>query len=294
MSYALGELHKNLSYKQYSDTCTAYSALRASYLKTLKKSPAHLFEEITQKEDRDTEFFRQGRIVHKFLENPEKFLDTCLVEPEFKGKTKDGRDSARSAESKQLKEAWYAQQDPKKTIIKKDDVPLIQGISRSIRGHTVIRNLLKEGVSETSLWIKDPETGVVLACRPDFIAKAGFVVDVKTTRNAGREFFTNQIFSDRYDSPQYILQAAHYANCLAAAGFGRSDSFAFIAVEKEPPYCLNLFALDDYCLDVGRKVIKKLTRIYADCLEKNVWPGYADVAIPVGIPNWVMWEEEDA
>lgn len=289
MSVELGRLYQGLTYDEYHKTSKELQALRSSFLKPLRKSPAHL--RVAMDEDKkDTEAFRQGRLVHKFLENPEKFMETNVVEPEFVGKTKDGRDSARSAEAKKLKEDWYASLAKDCIVVKKDDIEMIKGISKSVREHTLVRNLLKEGMSETSLWVKDPETEVILACRPDFIAREGYIVDIKTTRSAAEKDFVDDIFGEY--GYHYIMQASLYARCARIAGLQRPDSFTFIAIEKEPPYCLNVFPLDHGCLAVGDSYVEKLVKLYAECLNSGNWPGYSNKAIPVMIPTWVGWDGE--
>lgn len=281
-----GKLYQGLSYDEYHDTSKRLNALRSSYLKPLKKSPAHLKVSVDEPRS-DTEAFRKGRLVHKFLENPERFMETHVVEPPFIGKTKDGRDSSRSAEAKTLKEGWYKELPPDTIVVKNDDIDMIKGISKAVREHTLVRNLLKEGLSETSLWVRDVEHDVTLACRPDFIAKEGYIVDLKTTRSAHPEDFTNDIFSP--NGYHYIIQAAHYARCAKIAGLARPDSFTFIAIEKEPPFCLNVFPLDHGCIAVGESYIESLIKLYGECLKNNNWPGYSNKAIPVSIPSWVGW-----
>lgn len=289
MDVELGKLYQGLSYDEYAHTSLNLTALRSSYLKPLKKSPAHLQTSL-QEERVESEAFRQGKLVHKFLENPEKFMESYVVEPEFTGLTKDGKDSKRSAEAKNLRCAWRASIPDDKVILKTDDVDLIKGISKSVREHTLVRNLLKEGMSETSLWVNDAENEVTLASRPDFIAKEGFIVDIKTTRSAHPDDFTRDIFSP--GGYHYVLQASLYARCAKLAGLQRSDSFVFIAIEKEPPYCLNVFPLDHGCLAVGDSYVEKLIKLYGQCLKSGEWPGYSTKAVPVNIPTWVGWSEE--
>jgi hypothetical protein len=284
-------LYQGLSYEEYTSTSTNISALRSGHLKHLKKSPAHLKAALEAPRE-ETEALRQGKLVHSFLENPEKFMDTYVMEPEFTGKTKDGKDSSRSAEARQAKVDWYASLGPKSIVVKKDDITMIKGISKTIREQSRLRELLKEGMSETSLWVKDPETGVNLTCRPDFITKHGHVVDIKTTRDASIPFFLNQIFSDKFSSPFYVLQAAHYSHCIKSAKVGNGESFIFVAIEKEAPWGVRMFPLDSGQLDVGEQVRARLTKLYAECLSKDVWPCYPDEFVHTEIPSWVGWEGE--
>lgn len=288
MSFEFGKLYQEWSYEQYDAKCRELQALRSSHLKPLRKSPAHLRARL-EGSMAESEAFRQGKLVHKFLENPEKFMETHVVEPKFVGKTKDGRDSERSAEAKVAKAQWYSDLKDGTIVLREDDVPMIKGIARTVREHGMVRNLLKEGVSETSLWVQEVVNGVAvsLACRPDFIAKQGYIIDLKTTRSAHPDDFISDIFSDK--GYHYILQASLYARCARLAGLARPDSFTFVAIEKEPPYCLNVFPLDHGCLAVGDSYVDKLVETYAQCIDTGKWPGYSNKAVPVTIPTWVGW-----
>lgn len=287
----LGVLIPGMSYEEYASGCLFIGALRSSHLKPLMKSPAHLLAQMSETRE-ETEAFRQGKLIHKLFENPEKFMDSHVIEPEFTGKTKDGRDSTRSAEARQAKASWYASQDPDIIVLTKDDVDMISGIWKSLKTKTLIRNMLSQGTSESSLFVKDPVTGINLACRPDFISKHGHVIDIKSTVDASRDYFVNQIFSFRGYGPFYILQAAHYAHCMRSAKIGTGESFIFVAIEKSPPYEMNVYPMDEGCLAVGEQWREKLTKLYAECVSKNEWPGYEDRAMPVFPPEYATVYED--
>jgi len=131
----------------------------------------------------------------------------------------------------------------------------------------------------------------MLQFRPDRIHELGYIIDLKSTRDASIEYFTGQIFSDR--GPFYILQAAHYAYCGKLLGLSKSDSFTFVAVEKEPPYGINVFALGEGELDFGERWRRKLTRKYADCLASDKWPCYEESVISPQIPAYLTAPMDD-
>lgn len=285
-SYEIGKLHKGVAYEDYAGN----AGLRASDLKLLKRSPAHWMA-AQSAEAEEKEHFEFGKVFHAMIENGEGFLSHYVVEPVFSGKTKDGKDSTRSAAAKEAKEAWHADLKPGAVVVKEKWVQPLLGMMRAIRSHRLVGNLVKNGVRETSLWVTDPETGLQLKCRPDFISEAGFLVDFKTTRNAHPEEFYWDIFGTR--GHFYAMQMAHYAYCLRVAGISRGESATIIAVEKEAPYGIMVYPLDVGNLGPGEQWRSHLTALYAKCREKNEWPGYPEAAHPLMTPEHIKLPGED-
>jgi len=274
----LGKLHTGLSYESYAFE----EGLRSSDLKLLKKSPAH-FKAATRKV---SPAMNLGKAVHGFLEQGPSFMDKYLVEPIFVGKTKDGRDSTQSKEARDKKKEWYASLSPEITVLDSDQHEQLIGILDSIGKHEFLKKMLKGGTRESSLWVKDPETDLILKCRPDFIAAEGYMVDFKTTRDARRHFFSGEIFNAYNDQrPFYILQAAHYAYCAKLAGLSRPDSFTFVAIESSKPFGIKIYPMDHACIEAGNKWREPLTKLYKECLVKNEWPCYKQEAEEIQIPE---------
>ena len=283
-------LQKELSYEQYHQSCIDSKALRSSYLKHLMKSPAHMNAAVNTPQE-DKEHFHFGRKIHSLLENPEKFSETVIVEPEFVGMTKDGRPSTQSKEAREMKVAWYADLPKDANVVSKEEWGNITGIWNNVKQHKFLRNLLLKGVSEQSLWIKDPETGVTLACRPDFIAQESYIVDFKTTRDASPSYFKNQIFSPR--GLFYVLGAAHYNYVLKHAGIGRGENFVYVALESTKPWGIKIYTLDAAALGPGEQWRRQLTQTYAKCLESDSWPNYDERAEAAEAPPYMVVPEFD-
>jgi hypothetical protein len=281
MNYPMNELIHGLSYETYA----AEPGLRSSHLGYLMRSPAHLQAAIKLPKP-PTDAMNLGKVVHSLLENGEKFMDTFVIEPVFEGRTKDGKvtTSANATEVKEKRAAWYSDLKPGTTVINQEQYSRVQGIAERISTHGLLNRLIKNGIRETSLWAKCPETGLTLQCRPDFIAEKGFIVDFKTARDASQGAFYQEIF--RTYKRFYILGAAHYAYCAKLAGLPRPDGFTFVAIENEAPYGINIFPMDEGCLDVGERWRSVLTKKYAECLEKDSWPCYEEKAIAVEPPQY--------
>jgi exodeoxyribonuclease VIII len=65
--------------------------------------------------------------------------------------------------------------------------------------------------------------------------------------------------------------------------------FAFVAVEKEPPYCACVYVSQPDFLKLGRiEYLKNLTT-YAECRTSNEWPGYPEISlVPLNLPAWAQ------
>jgi hypothetical protein len=289
--YELNKLIPGLSYEQYAEV----GFVRASTLHRMRRSPAHYQAELAHPAPK-TEALEFGKLFHFAVENPERFLDTYVLEPEFVGKTKDGKDSTRSAEAKAKREAWYSDQKPGTTIVKRDWADPLVGMLKSCMRHKLVGNLLRNGLREVSCFVEDPETGEGLQFRPDFVSELGYMIDFKTTRNANPNspFFRNQIFSTRYDEdPMYMLAAAHYTHGAKVARLTglRSDSMTLIAIEKEYPYGIGIYPLDIGCIGPGEQWRQHLTALYRTCRQTGRWPCYPEKAASVVPPTWVELPE---
>ncbi len=282
----LNTLHKGLSYEQYDTFGKSVKALRASHLGYLRKSPAHL-KVALETPQKETEALRFGKLFHKAMENPRRFMDTFVIMPEFEGKTKDGKPtkSKNSIEVKQARQDWINSQEPDAVIVDQEEADLITGMIKSVSQHKIAAFILAKGTPEVSGWVEDPATGVILQFRPDYIHEMGYIIDLKTTIDASEESFTSDIFSRR--GRFYLLQAAHYAYCAKLIGMKGYDSFTFVAVEKSAPYGVNVFTLSEAHLDAAEELRSALTKRYAQCLASDEWPGYSNLAINPLIPQYL-------
>ncbi len=291
-TFEIGKLIHGVTYQEYHDFGISLNALRSSHLGKLKKSAAHLKHSMDNPSP-DTEAFRQGRLIHSAFENPEKFLDCYTIEPVFEGRTQKGEitTSANCKEVKEKRAEWYSNLKPGTLIITDEDATMITGMINAVQNHRIAKAMLSKGVSEVSGWVKDPATGLTLQFRPDRIHDLGYNIDLKSTRDASKEKFTREIFSEF--GLFYVLQAAHYSHCAKLMGLAKHDAFTFIAVEKTAPYGVNVFVLSEAQIDVGERWRKVLTHKYAECLTSNKWPAYDEMAINPEIPGYVSVPMEE-
>lgn len=157
-------------------------------------------------------------------------------------------------------------------------------IREAVYAHPKAALLLSVGVAEKSMWANDPITGVRVKSKPDFYnTELGFLVDLKTTLDAGEERFARDSYNYRYH-----VQDAFYTDVGEWAGY-KIKGFAFIAVEKEPPYAVEVYILDDDSRELGRLTYREDLNIYAECYKAQNWHSYrkADVR-SLRLPTWAF------
>jgi exodeoxyribonuclease VIII len=206
------------------------------------------------------------------------------------GKTKDGRDSERSAAAKQMRDEWFTGLEPDAILVSQDDADAICGMIESVQGHPDACAALKRGIPERSCYAEINLPGgyraVGMKSRPDYIREDGTLVDLKTTIDAGFEPFRAQIRKFDWDT-----QAAIGVDVLKQIT-GHEQDFIWIAVEKEPPYCCAVYVANDVPLEIGRKRYRRAVETYLRCLETDRWP-FQESAQNMDSPYWAMFEDGD-
>lgn len=226
-----------------------------SYLSKLNKCPAAA--KIPTKE---TESMIFGRAAHTLiLEGKEAFENQFAICEPIDKRTKDGRETHRL-----FKEANIA-----KDIIMQEDYNVLVGMATAVQSHPFETQLLHEGISESTIIWTDEETGIQCKCRPDRTPanNKGVLVDLKTTQDINS-------FRKSVLGYGYARQAAFYTEGVKKITGENYDAFAFIAVEKDPPYRTEVFVLDSDYMQWGYNENHRLLRIEKECRDKNHWPHY--------------------
>lgn len=171
-----------------------------------------------------------------------------------------------------------------KTVINIAELDAVHGIVKAIHGNRAASELLKaEGHNELSAFFKHPDTGTECKLRADGV-RPGWetALDIKTTENASPREFERSIAAYSYDA-----QAAFYQDGLHEVGI-EIKHFAFIVVEKKPPFGVATYRLMDEAIQAGREVYLRDLRIYAECERTGIWPGYDSEFQDITIPRWRM------
>lgn len=168
-----------------------------------------------------------------------------------------------------------------RTIITEDQAAMSEGIRQAVAHHPVARNIFKSGHSEQShVWI-DPKTGEKCKCRFDHIRpdlKTGF--DVKSTTDARQHAVIRDIV--KY---QYHVSAAWYLEGAAQTGI-EIDSFAWIFIEKDPPYGIGLYLASEAMIEEGDAIARRNLEALSEAKQMGLWPGYDTDFNVVDLPKW--------
>lgn len=246
----------------------ALAAVRRSDLEALRRSPAHMRHR--QKHPQSSEAMSFGTALHAAILEPKAFDIGYAVAPICDKRTKAG------------KELWaeFEASNAGKAILRQEDGDTIAAMTDAIHAHPAASAILGRvtDIEETALW---EDSGLKCKARFDAIAQdLGAVIDLKTTQDASPETFSRSIVTYGYHR-----QAAFYLMGARAAGIEVS-SFIIIAVEKEAPWGVAVYRLDDAAIAQGQSEIMRLMEQYRECWQTDHWPCYPDEIVDITIPKW--------
>jgi len=236
----------------------------------IDESPAH-FKFYKDNPQPPTRAMVTGQIVHLLVLEPEKFLDTAVAMPQVDRRTKAGKEFVEKFEIDNIG----------KVILDNDLYHQAFGMIGSVMDHLTAKAILKQNHNELSFF--GEIEGVKVRCRPDILREGRLLADLKTTDDASFRGFQKSVANFKY-----ARQAAFYADVVSQVTGETYDTFTFIAVEKHPPYAVQVFALDEASMERGREEYKRGLALYRECLLTNKWPGYSDQVVPLSLPSWAF------
>jgi len=242
------------------------SAVSKSWLDRIDRSPAHL-RVYLDGQSTETPALILGRLVHSAVLEADSVANEYVTKPtEINRRTKAGKEEYT---------VWETE-NQHKTIVTGDQLALALAIRDSVYANKAAKALLSDGDPEATVVWENSETGELCKARADWL-RENVIVDVKTTMDARPDAFAKAITNYRYD-----VQASHYGE-----GFDLSR-FVFIAVEKDPPYAVAVYAADDLIRSRGKESRDRNLRTYAECRAANQWPGYEEVIQTIHLPRWAI------
>ena len=265
---------KTMTEKEYR----SHPGVNFSTLKLMQKSPMHYFWALDNPGE-DTPALKMGRAVHVAVLQQPMFDRTYAVMPEgIDRRTKEG------------KAAWaeFAESVGDRETLTVEEFDECMRIRSSIRWST--KWDFREWMTETPLFWNDPRTGIECKCRVDAMREEEdkfLIVDLKTTTDADLKSFTRSALSYGYH-----MQAAHYITGVMENGLnhGKPVEWIFLAVEKKPPYAVNVIkAMPDF-VNEGRLALDELMDELEVCRRLDQWPGYG--TCEMSLPGWMKRNEE--
>lgn len=268
-------MYRGWTYDRYA----ALPAVRSSDLKGFARSPAHARYAMTH--PAESAAMLLGQALHVALLEPQLFERQYVAAPVLDKRTVAG------------KATWaeFQAANGHRIVLKADEMDQCRALADAALQHPIAGPLLAApGVNEASLvWHDDAH---MLACkaRLDRLCEyEGYstIVDVKSARDASPRGFAAD--AARFG---YATQAAFYlAGADALAPLPRR--FIFLVIEKDPPYAVACYELDEGFLEAGRAAVRDAMTQYANAQESGVWSGYPARVTTLYAPSWLRTSESD-
>ena len=261
-----------------------YHALPGASASRLRKlwqsTPAHLKAEMDSPKESDA--LKLGTLAHHVILEPDKPIPNLVTPPDEYAPGKKWTYAATACKE------WRASQERAgNTVLTADEYDSLFGMVRSIAEHSMAASTLECGRSELTCLVHDSTNNIDVRCRLDFVPDGrDFLVDFKTAQSASEHDFERHAFTLGYH-----IQAALYLdvwNALAGSD-DRRTGFRFVAVEKAPPYAVNVFDASPEFISRGRADYKRALATFARCVAEDHWPAYSPDVKPLGLPRFAEY-----
>lgn len=207
-----------------------------SALDKINQSPAHYVEWIANQQE-PTPAMAFGSALHCAVLTPELYKQQYAIEPILDKRTKAGKDAYT---------VWMVESSGK-IPIGSIAARQVERVSNAVFSHPLASQFLTQGEAEQSFFWTDAKTGLDCKARPDYYRNDGIVVDLKTCADATFKEFQRSVYNFRYH-----VQGAFYMDGIFHATGKQCSDFVLIAVEKEAPFGVMVYRLDDMAIDTGR------------------------------------------
>jgi len=257
----------NQPIKYVTDTFSVYlgkkTHISASDIKNFMHSPRYYyyksFEEIRSTDPLEGRHFSVGSALHEMILEPQKFNSNYIVAPKFDRRTKIGKQDYEN----------FLLQTEGKTLLFEDEMNMIVKIAEQTMKNETLVDLIKNSVKEISCYTTDEKTGLKLRLRPDSLADSkNTITDIKSCLDSSYTKFRSDVYSYGYS-----VTAAYYSDFLNV------ESYVFAALEKQAPYQVSLYILDDEKMEYGRKQYRTALDLMNWSMDNNYWCDYTEFAM---------------
>jgi hypothetical protein len=274
-------IHEGVADEIYHARCLGLASKSA--LDWFAQSPAYYYAWAHHRvADESTKALAYGRAFHMATLEPDVFARTYVVEPDFGPCRKTADVSSEEAKANKIRrDAW--RKDHKGAIpITAVDWKSMTGMSRRLREHKIARPLLAAGRAERMLRWNDPATGLACKAKVDYgLDDLDVAIDLKSCEDASERAFVRSATNYGYDR-----QHAFYKRGYQALGRGLRR-FIFVCCEKTEPYEPGVWDLSAQSVTEAEAEVDAQLAGLAQCIEREVWPGYTDERIgTVTLRRW--------
>lgn len=255
----------------------AGEGISRSTLFEFMKSPLHYYYKANNKEIKEKvpiikkiNALEFGDALHTYILERDDFNKRYFVIPKINRTTKSGK----------ALHAVLMEESAGKDLIDEEAYQELCLMGLSIEANEMARCLIQGAQYEKSLFWTDPDAELLCKVRPD-IWHSNFICDLKTTQSASLRDFQRSVYAFGYHIQAGMIQEAikHVQGVLI-------KDFVFVAIEKEPPYAVAIYQLDEAAVDLGVKQFKDTIMSIRTCIDANNWPSYP--AGVIDVPRWAF------
>ncbi|WP_323986247.1 PD-(D/E)XK nuclease-like domain-containing protein [Microbacterium plantarum] len=262
--------------------------LSSTGAKKILKSPAHYDHYVKHREEPKAEFDLGSAVHAKVLGVGAQIAvypdGTGTEEFEYDGQVLTNVLATNGAISTKAAKAFELDARENGLIpVKRVTARVVDLMAESVLSNPIAAKLLTDGRPEVSMFETDPDTGVPMRGRIDWLGKR--IIDLKTTAgDASENEFAIHAFRYGYD-----IQNAWYEH-LHHLITGETLPYLFIVVETTAPYLTAVHRLGEDELLMARRRAREARERYARCTETGEWPGYnTRTGQPIGILRAPVW-----
>lgn len=235
----------------HNDLCPGYSS--TTLKRILKESFNHWYEG----KSKQSEALEFGSAFHLWVSEPEAFRDECIIMHV---------ESKKEAQWQQAKKSKGS-----KLLITGQEFDAIRRMTDKVMSHPDAAPLVTSSHKELSFFSRDKETGLLKKARVDLI-NGHAISDLKSTTSASKDEFER-------DARKYLyrISAAYYLEVVNEVWPTKSyRDFYLIACEKEPPFEVAVYRIDDRSIAAGIEDVRAALRKIKTYLDKGpaAWGGY--------------------
>lgn len=236
-----------------------HPAISRSELFKISESPEK-FKYYREHPEEPTPALVFGQLFHAMALTPEIVCEQFAVMPNVDRRTKVGKEAF----------AEFEAQAEGKIIVSGDMVEQATAMCEALNKNEFVQKLFKGEKEKPFFWV-DEMTNEECKCRTDVLTEVGenlIIVDLKSTDNAETEAFMRSTIKYGYD-----LQSAMYSEGVKV-NTGKEPLFVFIAIEKKPPYAINILQADKLLVRRGYDLFCEYLGVYHECKATDNWWGY--------------------
>ncbi|HHC4899257.1 TPA: exodeoxyribonuclease VIII [Escherichia albertii] len=265
-----GDIEPGIYYGISNENYHAGPGVSKSQLDDIADTPAlYLWRKNAPVDTTKTKTLDLGTAFHCRVLEPEEFSNRFIVAPEFNRRTTAGKEEEKAF----LMECASTG----KTVITAEEGRKIELMYQSVMALPLGQWLVESaGHAESSIYWKDPETGILCRCRPDkIIPEFHWIMDVKTTADIQR-------FKTAYYDYRYHVQDAFYSDGYEAQ-FGVLPTFVFLVASTTVEcgrYPVEIFMMGEEAKLAGQQEYHRNLRTLADCLNTDEWPAIKTLSLP--------------